>query len=379
MRIAFYAPLKPPDHPVPSGDRRIGRALIAALRLAGHEVALASRLRSWDGAGDAARQRRIARSGARRAAGLLARYRAQPRLKPDLWLTYHLYHKAPDWLGPSVAAALAIPYVVVEGSLAAKRREGPWAAGYEAARAALMRADALINLNGDDREGLLAVLGQGAPCIRLAPFIETAPFARALQDRAGLAARNGLEAARPWLLTVAMMREGAKAASYRVLADALARLGDLPWQLLLVGDGPARRQLEALFRPLGEERVRFLGELPAAALPPVYRSADLYLWPAIHEAFGMAFLEAGAAGLAVVAGRERGVPEVVHDGESGVLTPPGDAAAFAAAVRNLLGDAERRAALGRRGCEIVTREHDIASAAARLDAILRRVLAEHRA
>ena len=47
MRIAFYAPLKPPDHPVPSGDRRIARLLLEALRRAGHEVALASRLRSY--------------------------------------------------------------------------------------------------------------------------------------------------------------------------------------------------------------------------------------------------------------------------------------------------------------------------------------------
>ncbi len=378
MRIAFYAPLKPPDHPVPSGDRRIGRALMAALGLAGHEVVLASRLRSWDGAGDAARQRRIAGAGAARAAALLSRYRMRPELQPDLWLTYHLYHKAPDWLGPSVAAGLAIPYVVVEASLAEKRREGPWAAGHAAARAAMAAADVLVNLNGDDQEGLLAALGEEAPCVRLAPFIATAPFAQAPRQRASVAERYGLDSARPWLLSVAMMREGAKLASYGVLAAALGGLGDLPWQLLLVGDGPARGRVEALFRPLGEDRVRFLGALPGAALPAIYRSADLYLWPAIHEAFGMAFLEAQAAGLPVVAGRERGVPEVVRHGESGLLVPPGDAAAFAAAVRRLLGDAERRSALGRGARDVVLRGHDIAAAAARLDGILCRVIAGRR-
>ena len=62
MRVAFYAPLKPPDHPVPSGDRSMARLLIRALELAGHEVGLASRLRSRDTDGDPARQSRLARA-----------------------------------------------------------------------------------------------------------------------------------------------------------------------------------------------------------------------------------------------------------------------------------------------------------------------------
>ena len=59
MRIAFHAPLKPPDHPVPSGDRRMAQLLMAALAARGHEVALATRLRSFDRDGDARRQARI--------------------------------------------------------------------------------------------------------------------------------------------------------------------------------------------------------------------------------------------------------------------------------------------------------------------------------
>ena len=61
MRVAFYAPMKPPDHPVPSGDRRMAALLMQALSLAGHEVELSSRLRSRDGAGDPARQARCPR------------------------------------------------------------------------------------------------------------------------------------------------------------------------------------------------------------------------------------------------------------------------------------------------------------------------------
>src|SRR5690242_7549657 len=103
MRIAFYAPMKPPTHPVPSGDRRMARAFMALLADLGHEVELASRFRSYDGLGDPRRQEKIGRLGRRLAERYLHRSR---RRKPDLWFTYHLYHKAPDWLGPAVATAL---------------------------------------------------------------------------------------------------------------------------------------------------------------------------------------------------------------------------------------------------------------------------------
>ena len=68
MRIAFYAPLKPPGHPVPSGDRRMARLLIDALGHGGHAVELAAVFRSWEGAGDGARQDRLRRLGAKLAA-----------------------------------------------------------------------------------------------------------------------------------------------------------------------------------------------------------------------------------------------------------------------------------------------------------------------
>src|SRR5580704_10685344 len=129
MRIAFYAPLKPPDHPVPSGDRRVARLFLAALRHAGHQPFLVSRLRSFDATGDPARQARLARQGNRIAERLIACWRQAPHTAPGLWFTYHLYYKAPDWIGPMVAAALGIPYVVAEASFAMKRADGPWALG----------------------------------------------------------------------------------------------------------------------------------------------------------------------------------------------------------------------------------------------------------
>ncbi len=70
LKIAFYAPLKPPDHPIPSGDRRVAQLLMSALRHAGHEVRLVSRFRSRDGLGDRQRQLRLQRIGRRLASRL---------------------------------------------------------------------------------------------------------------------------------------------------------------------------------------------------------------------------------------------------------------------------------------------------------------------
>ncbi len=160
-----------------------------------------------------------------------------------------------------------------------------------------------------------------------------------------------------------MMRPGAKLASYRCLAEALGRLNDRRWRLLVAGDGPAQAEVRAAMAPLGE-RVVFLGRCDGASLREVYAAADLYVWPAIGEAYGVAFLEAQAAGLGVVAGRAGGVPAVVSDNESGLLVPPGDAGAFAEGLGQLLDDASRRQAMGEAARARVLRHHDLAQAAA---------------
>ncbi|HKG84760.1 MAG TPA: glycosyltransferase family 1 protein, partial [Beijerinckiaceae bacterium] len=98
VRVAFYAPMKDPDHPAPSGDRTMARLLLKALVKAGFRPELASALRSWDRVGDAAFQDDVRRSGGAEADRLVARWtNARPGDRPRLWFTYHLYYKAPDW------------------------------------------------------------------------------------------------------------------------------------------------------------------------------------------------------------------------------------------------------------------------------------------
>jgi hypothetical protein len=218
MRIAFYAPLKPPDHPVPSGDRHIARLLMTALRLAGHEVTIASRLRSRDGTGDAARQARLAALGAR----LATRYLRRTDPPPELWFTYHLYDRAPDHLGPPIAQALGIPYIAAEASLAPRRAGGAWAAGHASVVAALRQAAAVIGLNPADAAGVVTALPDVRRYHALPPFLDLRRFA-APADRAAVAAAFDLDPGQPWLVALAMMRPGAKLASYQALAASSAR------------------------------------------------------------------------------------------------------------------------------------------------------------
>ncbi|MFQ5957916.1 MAG: glycosyltransferase family 4 protein [Alphaproteobacteria bacterium] len=371
MRIAFYAPLKAPVHAVPSGDRRMAGLIVAALEAAGHEVALASDLRAYEGAGDAARQAAIRAAGDAEAETLARRYRSAPVAeRPHAWFTYHVYHKAPDWLGPAVSEALAIPYVIAEASLAPKQANGPWAEGHAAAAAAIARADAVLAMTRDDTACLEPLVRAPERLLSLTPFLDPAPYRAARAERAAhrarLAADLGLDEAVPWLLAVAMMRRDEKRESYLRLAAALARTGDVDWCLVVVGDGPARDEIEmALAAAHG--RAAYAGAQPPDILPRFYAATDVYAWPAVNEAYGMALLEAQAAGLPVVAGRVRGVPEVVRDGETGLLAPPDDDDAFAAALRRVLADTELRARLGERAAANVVERHGMATAAKTLE------------
>lgn len=366
MKIAFYAPLKPPDHRVPSGDRHIARALMQAIAAAGHEVTLASRLRSLDRSGDAARQARLHALGDRMAARLAARLARNER-RPDVWFTYHVHHKAPDLLGPAISRALRIPYVIAEASIASKQRDGPWAAGHARALAAIRAADLIVVLNPADVPGVREARAPGAPSESLAPFIDVAAFT------AGSGALPRAARAPVRLATVAMMRTGAKLASYRMLAAALASIRDLPWELRIVGDGSARADVEAAFAGLAD-RVAWLGARPAAEIAATLRSSDVFVWPAIDEAIGIVFLEAQACGLPVVGAATPGVGAVVSAGRTGLLVPPGDADAFAAATRRLVADGALRARMGRAAFDYAREQHDLPRAAAHLDAVLRRLV-----
>jgi D-inositol-3-phosphate glycosyltransferase len=137
----------------------------------------------------------------------------------------------------------------------------------------------------------------------------------------------------------------------RLKADGLAR-ADV--RLVIVGGDrdeerdDERARLRALADTLGVGSwVDFKGPQLQSTLPDYYRAADLCLVPSHHETFGMAALEAMACGATVVASRVGGLATTIQHGITGVLVPPRDDAALAAAIASLLADAPRRRSLGR--------------------------------
>lgn len=353
--VAFYAPLKSPNHPLPSGDRTMARLLMKALDGAGFPPHLASEIRTFDKHGDRHVQESLKRQSFAEASRLIAHYGALPEEhRPGLWFTYHVYYKAPDWIGPLVSKALNIPYVIAEGSRAAKRAHGPWALGHEGAEDALDRADAIFVMTARDRTALEERRPSHQILIDLPPFIDAEEWPRPASFR---------EPGEPKLLTVGMMREGDKLASYRILADALERVRDLPWSLDIVGDGTAKADVERLFSSFGP-RVRLKGLIDGKSdLAACYEAADLFVWPAVNEAYGMVLLEAQFFGCPVVAGNFGGVASVVRHDETGLLTTPGDAGAFAEALRECLKDRDKLRRLGSDARRFVSEERHLNRAA----------------
>nr|WP_294867983.1 glycosyltransferase family 4 protein [uncultured Pseudogulbenkiania sp.] len=367
-RLAFYAPLKSPRHPVPSGDRTLARLLLRGLRLAGWQVELASSLRSYDGVGDPRQQQRLKARAERRAAALIAAYRARPpEERPQAWFTYHLYHKAPDWIGPAVCRALGIPYLLCEASHAPQQEGGLWQDNLSDCVAAIRQAARIFIVNPRDEPGLATILANPLRVLRrLPPFIDTTTLARR-RPRGELAREAGLDPARPWLISVAMLRPGDKMASYRLMAACYRRLlaegRHLHW--LIVGDGAAAAELDALIADLpGAVR---LGALDPPAAAPWLAASQLCVWPAVNESFGMALLEAQAAGCPVVAGYGAGVAGIV-DAASGRLVHDCNVERFSAVVATLLDDWAVRRAMAEAGPHYVREHHSLGRAAALLRA-----------
>ncbi|QPC88739.1 glycosyltransferase [Mesorhizobium sp. NBSH29] len=351
MHIAFYAPLKSPEHPVPSGDRLMARQLVKALTLSGHSVELVSEMRVFLPNPDDTQSYDAVLATARAETVRIA---ALPK-KPDLWFTYHPYYKSPDLLGPAMAAHFGIPYVTAEASYSPRRSSGIWAETQQ--RVADAVAGAAINLcfTVRDRAGLLNAL-PAAKLEMLAPFIDTAPFTEV--------------ASGTHLITLAMMRSGDKLASFVMLARALEHLGDREWTLNVIGDGPARGAVDDAFAHLPAHRITWLGEAAPDTVPKLLAEGGIYVWPGCGEAYGLAYLEAQAAGLPVIAQNTAGVPDVVCDGVTGILTPEGDVPAFAGAIAALLDDVERRNVMGAAARRFVTAERSLGAAAWRIDDLL---------
>lgn len=323
----------------------------------GWDTVLASRLRAHQRDGNWIGQGYLFDEAVRIKHQLIQDMRDDP---PAIWFTYHCYYKAPDLIGPDVAAALGIPYVVAEGYRSRKRLDGPYARFAALAEHALDQAAIIFHLTDRGLDALERDKPEGQRLIHLPPFT-------ALGDEPQRKSPDGPLK----LLTVAMMRRGDKLKSYELLANALHDLqGD--WVLDIIGDGAARENVEAMFASFGP-RVNFCGLIDNRDdMRAAYEAADIFVWPGVNEAFGMVYLECQAAGTPCVAQDRAGVREVV--GPSSRLCDPDDAESMATALNEM---AQNRIALRDAGAaarEYVRARHGINAASANITAALESLL-----
>lgn len=248
----------------------------------------------------------------------------------------------------------------VERLVATTHGHEVWWAALPPTRAALRRigrgVDVVTYLGEYCRSRIAPALGPAAAArmVRLTPGVDDATFRPGAGGDA-VRAEHGLEG-RPVVVCVSRMvaRKGQD-----VLVRALPRIRDqVPdAALLLVGDGPHRRNVERLADRLGvRDHVVLAGRQPWSRTPAYYDAGDVFCMPTRTrrgglepEALGICYLEAAATGLPVVAGDSGGAPDAVLDGENGYVVPGRDVAAVADRCAELLLDRALAAKFGERG------------------------------
>jgi phosphatidylinositol alpha-1,6-mannosyltransferase len=253
------------------------------------------------------------------------------RRRPSVILSAHIV------TGPAALAlgkALGRPVVQYVHALEVTRRP-------ELARRVLRGADAIVAVSRYSRSLAERVTGGAAP-VRIVP-----PGVDAPAEPPDLPMRDSS------IVVVARLSERYK--GHDVLLRGLSLVaGAVPAARLdVVGDGPLRAELQSLASSLGvDDRVTFHGNVTDARRDEILRAATVFAMPSrldrngAGEGFGIAYVEAGAAGLPVVAGNVGGATDAVVDGVTGVLVDPGSPEAVAAALVELLTDQAEARMLG---------------------------------
>jgi glycosyltransferase involved in cell wall biosynthesis len=243
----------------------------------------------------------------------------------------------------------AIHVAALKGVLAEESRFERGAAalrlGAEAAleRLHVRRADRVVATSAHSARCIAGFYGVPGDRIRIVPEpIDLSRWTQALGARRAGEHGDGV-------LSVLCVAHLYPRKNVSALLEAFARI-DSNATLRIAGTGPEAEALRRrAARPDLAGRVEVLGHVSFDALVAEYRRADVFCLPSRQEGFGIVFLEAMAAGLPIVAARAAAVPELVVDGECGILVPPGDAEALSAALEKLLSDADLRKRLGEGG------------------------------
>ncbi len=361
-KISFYAPIKPPDHPIASGDRLIARNLLTALTMAGFETELASRFIAYSKREADSILIERKQAALKEADEIINRLSSSP---PKLWLTYHPYCKAPDWIGPQVSKAFNIPYVTIEAARTGQGFENGqdrWARWRAEAQSGIQQADLHLVFKPTDYAYLVELLGSEDKLKNLPPFIDTT----APSKLPTFTPPSSWKPDTPILISVGMMRPGKKLANFELLAKALAPLQHLKWNLLVIGGGPAENIVQSYFNQFDEDRLLFTGSIDHQEVLATMAGSDIFTWPGLKEPIGMVYLEAQLMGLPVVALNSMGVSLTVRHGKTGLLSDEKDISEYSKNLKMLLTNLDLRNSLASAAKANVETNHSLKAASLQL-------------
>ena len=278
----------------------------------------------------------------------------------------HTHSSVDGWVGGLAARAAAVPVVRTRHvSIRIRRR---WNPVYS------RLADRVITSGEAIRSLVIAGGVDPGRVIAIPAGVDLCEFTPRAGDGGGVAIRRGLGLSRPVIGSVAMFR-GSKGHAHLLDAFALVHAGHPSARLLLVGDGIRRPWVEGLAKDRGlADAVVFTGF--RSDVPQLLGAMDCFVLASTRtEGVPQSLLQAFAVGVPVVASAIGGIPEVVTDGETGILVPPEDAPALARAIEGILGDPAGTATRSRAARRLVEDRYSHRTAVSRLLALYEEVLA----
>lgn len=292
--------------------------------------------------------------------------------RPDIVHT-HLIHG--DLYGALAARLAGVPVVVsTKHNDNAFRRRGFYA---RLDRNLARCQDRIITISHHLKQFCVEV--EGLPADKIVPIhygLDADAFLGRAGGAAGVRAEWGVPAGAPLVGVVGRLTEQK---GHAFLLDAFAEVAQaLPSAcLLVVGDGELRFELERQAARLGlGGNVTFTGRREDVSR--IMMALDVLVMPSLWEGFGLVLLEAMAASRPIVASRVSAIPEIVTDGETGLLAPPGDSARLTDALLTLLRDPARAQEMGRRGRQRLAQQFTVARMVEQTQAVYESLMAGRR-
>ena len=354
MKIAFYCPMKPIDHVLPSGDRLIPKDLYEYLIKNGYEAFILSSFRTL-----------FFHKKTIRYIVLYLPYHFLKSLimvlkeKPDIFLSYHVKRVTPDFLGPLLSAIMKKPYYIFDGndSVSDHNQLNSRIARYSTKYAFSNVVRIFLNRT-NAFQAMAKNVGVDRVCY-VKPSINIDDYKE--YSCTTVQERYQIDNNVPIISSCAMCRTGRKAESIRFLIDCLERLKSKSIKFVWIhagGSGEFENLKDYAKTKLGDIAI-MPGIMEENDVHALMEASDVFAFPGINEVLGMVYLEAQYYQTPVVAFDNGGINEVVKNNITGFLVPPMDIDAYVNAIDTLLSDPVKRLNMGREAKKSVINDHDI--------------------